>query len=111
MNNTLLQIMTTDSFFRFTDVLVRGGVENARVLVDMAKAIGGIAAFLYISKRIYEQLIADNPISLLPLLRPFAFVLIITFWGPFVQLLMVPTKGLTKISESVYADKKHIVAA
>ena len=110
MNNTLLQIMTTDSFFRFTDVLVRGGVENARVLVDMARAIGGIATFLYISKRIYEQLIADNPISMLPLLRPFALVLVITFWGPFVNLLMVPTKGLTKLSEAVYANKKHIVA-
>lgn len=110
MNNTLLQIMTTDSFFRFTDMLVRGGIENARVLVDMARAIGGIATFFYISKRIYEQLIADNPISMLPLLRPFALVLVITFWGPFVNLLMVPTKGLTKLSEAVYADKKHIVA-
>ena len=107
----LLQVITTNDFFRFTDVLVQGGLDNAQLLVNMAKAIGGIAAFLYISKRIYEQLIADNPISLLPLLRPFAFVLIITFWGPFIQLLMVPTKGLTKISESVYADKKHIVAA
>ncbi len=107
----LLQVISTNDFFRFTDVLVQGGLDNAQLLVNMAKAIGGIAAFLYISKRIYEQLIADNPISLLPLLRPFAFVLIITFWGPFVQLLMVPTKGLTKISESVYADKKHIVAA
>jgi conjugative transposon TraJ protein len=102
--------MTTDSFFRFTDMLVRGGIENARVLVDMARAIGGIATFFYISKRIYEQLIADNPISMLPLLRPFALVLVITFWGPFVNLLMVPTKGLTKLSEAVYADKKHIVA-
>jgi conjugative transposon TraJ protein len=110
MNHMLLQIMNTDSFFRFTDVLVNGGIENARVLVDMARAIGGIATFFYISKRIYEQLIADNPISMLPLLRPFALVLVITFWGPFVNLLMVPTKGLTKLSEAVYADKKHIVA-
>jgi hypothetical protein len=47
---------------------------------------------------------------MLPLLRPFALVLVITFWGPFVNLLMVPTKGLTKLSEAVYADKKHIVA-
>jgi len=107
----LLQVITTNDFFSFTDVLVQGGLDNARLLVNMARAIGGIAAFLYISKRIYEQLIADNPISLLPLLRPFALVLVITFWGPFVQLLMVPTKGLTRLSEAIYADKKHIVAA
>ena len=106
----LLQVITTRNFFDFTDVLIRGGLDNARLLVNMARAIGGIAAFLYISKRIYEQLIADNPISLLPLLRPFALVLVISFWGPFVQLLMVPTKGLTKLSEAIYADKKHIVA-
>jgi len=106
----LLQVITTKNFFDFTDVLIRGGLDNARLLVNMARAIGGIAAFLYISKRIYEQLIADNPISLLPLLRPFALVLVISFWGPFVQLLMVPTKGLTKLSEAVYADKKHLVA-
>jgi len=106
----LLQVISTSDFFAFTDVLIQGGLDNARLLVNMARAIGGIAAFFYISKRIYEQLIADNPISLLPLLRPFALVLVISFWGPFVQLLMVPTKGLTKLSESIYADKKHIVA-
>lgn len=105
----LLQVITTDSFFTFTDFLINSGIGHARILVDMARAIGGIAAFLYISKRIYEQLIADNPISLLPLLRPFALVLVITFWGPFVNLLLVPTKGLTNLSEAVYADKKHIV--
>lgn len=105
----LLQVISTGNFFSFTDFLVDSGVSHARILVDMARAIGGIAAFFYISKRIYEQLIADNPVSILPLLRPFALVLVITFWGPFVNLLLVPTKGLTKLSESVYADKKHIV--
>ena len=106
----LLQVISTSDFFAFTDVLIQGGLDNARLLVNMARGIGGIAAFFYISKRIYEQLIADNPISLLPLLRPFALVLVISFWGPFVQLLMVPTKGLTKLSEAIYADKKNIVA-
>ncbi|WP_320113227.1 hypothetical protein [Draconibacterium orientale] len=105
----LLQVLTTNDFFAFTDTLVDSGVNHARILVDMARAIGGIAAFFYIAKRIYEQLIADNPVSLLPLLRPFALVLVITFWGPFVNLLLAPTKGLTHLSEAVYADKKHIV--
>lgn len=105
----LLQVLSTNDFFSFTDFLVLQGVNHARVLVDMARAIGGIAAFFYISKRIYEQLIADNPVSILPLLRPFALVLVITFWGPFVNLLLAPTKGLTKLSEAVYADKKHVV--
>ena len=105
----LLQVLTTNDFFAFTDALVDSGVNHARILVDMARAIGGIAAFFYISKRIYEQLIADNPVSILPLLRPFALVLVITFWGPFVNLLLAPTKGLTHLSEAVYADKKHIV--
>ena len=105
----LLQVLTTNDFFAFTDTLVDSGVNHARILVDMARAIGGIAAFFYISKRIYEQLIADNPVSILPLLRPFALVLVITFWGPFVNLLLAPTKGLTHLSEAVYADKKHIV--
>ena len=106
----LLQVISTNDFFAFTDVLIQGGLDNARLLVNMARAIGGIAAFFYISKRIYEQLIADNPISILPLLRPFALVLVISFWGSFVQLLMVPTKGLTELSEAIYADNKQIVA-
>ncbi|AHW62134.1 Bacteroides conjugative transposon TraJ protein [Draconibacterium orientale] len=105
----ILQVITTNDFFAFTDTLVDSGVNHARILVDMARAIGGIAAFFYIAKRIYEQLIADNPVSILPLLRPFALVLVITFWGPFVNLLLAPTKGLTHLSEAVYADKKHIV--
>ncbi|RUT78962.1 hypothetical protein [Ancylomarina longa] len=106
----ILQILTTNDFFAFTDSLVESGINQARLLVDMARAIGGIAAFFYISKRIYEELIVDNPISLLPLLRPFAFVLVLSFWGVFVNLLMVPTKGLSSLSEAIYADKKHIVA-
>ena len=105
----LLQVITTRDFFTFTDFLVSSGISHANVLINMARAIGGIAAFFYISKRIYEQLIADNPVYILPLLRPFALLLVITFWGPFVNLLMVPTKGLTNLSEAVYADKKHIV--
>ena len=106
----ILQILTTNEFFAFTDSLVESGINQARLLVDMARAIGGIAAFFYISKRIYEELIVDNPISLLPLLRPFAFVLVLSFWGVFVNLLMVPTKGLATLSEAIYADKKDLVA-
>ena len=105
----LLQVLSTNDFFSFTDFLVLQGVNHARVLVDLARVIGGIAAFFYISKRIYEQLIADNPVYILPLLRPFALVLVITFWGPFVNLLLAPTKGLTELSEAVYVDEKHIV--
>lgn len=106
----LLQAITTRGFFSFTDTLISAGVDQAGLLVDMARAIGGIAAFFYISKRIYEQLVADNPVSILPLLRPFALVMVITFWGPFVNLLMAPTKGLTHLSEQIYADKKELVA-
>ena len=105
----ILQVLTTNDFFAFTDSLVSSGINHAKLLVDMARALGGIAAFFYISKRIYEELIADNPISLLPLLRPFAFVLVLSFWGVFINLLMVPTKGLSSLSEAIYADKKHIV--
>nr|WP_321411532.1 hypothetical protein [uncultured Carboxylicivirga sp.] len=101
--------MNLEDFFAFTELLIDAGISHARLLVDMARAIGGIAAFLYISKRIFEQLIADNPIMILPLLRPFSLVLVITFWGPFVKLLMVPTNGLTQLSEAIYADRQQLV--
>lgn len=106
----ILQVLSSNDFFAFTDSLIDSGIDNAALLVDMARAIGGIAAFFYISKRIYEELIVDSPISILPLLRPFAFVLVLSFWGVFVNLLMVPTKGLANLSDQIYADKKHIVA-
>ncbi|MCU4176972.1 hypothetical protein [Carboxylicivirga sp. N1Y90] len=101
--------MNIENFFVFTDNLIQIGIEHARLLVDMARAIGGIAAFLFIAKRIFEQLIADNPILILPLLRPFAFVLVITFWGPFVHLLLSPTKGLTYLSEEIYSNQQEHV--
>ena len=102
--------MNIQNFFVFTDTLIQSGLDHASLLVDMARAIGGIAAFLYISKRIFEQLIADNPIMILPLLRPFALVLVISFWSPFVHLLMVPTQGLTALSEEIYNDRREQVA-
>lgn len=101
--------MNIENFFAFTDALIQSGIDNARILVDMARAIGGIAAFLYISKRIFEQLIADNPIMILPLLRPFALVLVITFWGAFINLLIAPTRGLTHLSEQMYTSRQDEV--
>jgi hypothetical protein len=102
--------MNIEHFFAFTDSLIATGIDHARLLVDMARAIGGIAAFLYIAKRIFEQLIVDNPIMILPLLRPFALVLVITFWGAFVQILMVPTQGLTQLSEVLYTNQQPLVS-
>jgi hypothetical protein len=102
--------MNIDNFFAFTDSLIQTGIDHARLLVDMARAIGGIAAFLYIAKRIFEQLIADNPIMILPLLRPFALVLVITFWGTFIQLLLVPTQGLTHLSDAIYSSQQPLVS-
>ncbi|WP_439185420.1 hypothetical protein [Carboxylicivirga taeanensis] len=102
--------MNIEHFFEFTNSLIQTGIDHARLLVDMARAIGGIAAFLFIAKRIFEQLIADNPIVLLPLLRPFALVLVITFWGAFIQLLLVPTQGLTYLSEEIYNGQQPLVA-
>ncbi len=102
--------MDLQDFFDFTELLIDAGIDNARLLVELARAIGGIAALLYISKRIFEQLIADNPIMILPLLRPFALLLVITFWGPFIKLLMVPTNGLTQLSEEIYADRQELVS-
>jgi len=102
--------MNIENFFEFTDGLIQIGIDHARLLVDMARAIGGIAAFLYIAKRIFEQLIADNPIMILPLLRPFALVLVITFWGAFIQLLLVPTQGLTHLSEEIYSSQQSRVS-
>jgi len=102
--------MNIENFFDFTDGLIQIGIDHARLLVDMARAIGGIAAFLFIAKRIFEQLIADNPIMLLPLLRPFALVLVLTFWGTFIQLLLVPTQGLTHLSEEIYSSQQSTVS-
>ena len=102
--------MDLQDFFDFTELLIDAGIDNARLLVELARAIGGIAALLFIAKRIFEQLIADNPIMILPLLRPFALVLVITFWGPFIKLLMVPTNGLTQLSEEIYADRQELVS-
>ncbi|WP_430817211.1 hypothetical protein [Carboxylicivirga sp. RSCT41] len=102
--------MNIENFFEFTDGLIQIGIEHARLLVDMARAIGGIAAFLYIAKRIFEQLIADNPVMILPLLRPFALVLVITFWGAFIQILLVPTQGLTQLSEAIYHNQQPVVS-
>ncbi len=102
--------MNIENFFAFTDSLIQTGIDHARLLVDMARAIGGIAAFLFIAKRIFEQLIADNPIVLLPLLRPFALVLVISFWGAFIQILLVPTQGLTHLSEEIYNGQQPLVS-
>ena len=53
-------------------------------LIGVSMAIGGIAALLYITYRVWQSIARAEPIDVFPLLRPFAIGLCILLFHPLV---------------------------
>lgn len=56
-------------------------------LIGAGRAIGGLAALLYISARVWHQIAAAEPIDFYPLMRPFALGMAITLFPAFIAVI------------------------
>ena len=77
-------------------------LQNWNSFVDVAVALGACFALLYFSMKAYELMTGDKEFQILPLLRPFALLMIILNWGSFVALVNVPTKLMSEEASKDY---------
>ncbi|MDE3744039.1 hypothetical protein [Maribacter polysaccharolyticus] len=66
-----------------------------------ARSLVALLMVMYFSVKGYGIMVGDTDVDILPLARPFALLLVILFWGPFVNLLEVPLKAIEKTGEDI----------
>ncbi|MGV8135049.1 MAG: hypothetical protein AB2L20_07535 [Mangrovibacterium sp.] len=59
--------------------------------IDLARVLAGLMALLAFAGRSYGMMTGEQKWDILPLLRPFGLLMIILYWGPFVQIVSFPT--------------------
>lgn len=82
----------------YKDVLL----QNWNAFTDVAVALGGCFALLYFSLKAYELMTGDKEFQILPLLRPFALLMLIINWGSFISIINVPTDYMAQTAAQDY---------
>ncbi len=59
--------------------------------IDLARVLAGLMTLLAFAGKSYRMMAGEEKWDILPLLRPFGLLMIILYWGPFVQLVSFPT--------------------
>lgn len=57
-----------------------------------ARSLVALLMVLFFGVKAYGIMVGDSEVEILPLARPFALLLVILFWGPFVNLIEAPLK-------------------
>lgn len=59
--------------------------------IDLARVLAGLMTLLAFAGKSYRMMAGEEKWDILPLLRPFSLLMIILYWGPFVQIVSFPT--------------------
>lgn len=66
----------------------------------------GIMMLFYLGKKAYDLMTGDNKLTLLPLLRPFIFFLIVANWSAFVVGINAPLVALENVAKTQFDNKR-----
>lgn len=77
-------------------------LQNWNAFTDIAVALAGCFALLHFALKAYELMTGDKEFQILPLLRPFALLMIIINWGAFISLIDVPMKYMAETAAEDY---------
>jgi hypothetical protein len=70
--------------------------------VKLAQAIAGIFAYFYIAARLYPIIAAEEKLSIVPLLRPFALGLAIMLWSDVVNIVRIPGNSFEQAAQNEF---------
>lgn len=85
--------------------------DSLSVFTADAQALMAIFMILYFSNKIYGMMVGDQPLEIMPLLRPFGLALVVMFWGYFVDLINVPGQVITETARNMLDDEIEEVDA
>jgi conjugative transposon TraJ protein len=99
MNTTYIQLQEMIAKL-YNDML-----PTAFQMTAVGQGLAGIAALMYIFFRIWPVLAGREPLDLFPLLRPFAFMLLLLFYQPFIFVLGEVLQPIGNATGKLYADQ------
>lgn len=71
----------------------------------IAKTIAAILALIYFGSEAYKIMLGEKQFEVMPLLRPFGILLIIMFWGSFLNGLDAPLNQIHGAGKQMYLNK------
>jgi hypothetical protein len=85
--------------------------DHLSVFLNDAQALTAIFMLLYFGIKAYGMMVADEPLQIMPLLRPFALAMVIIFWTSFIDLINYPMEYISAKSQGMFQDRIAVVDA
>jgi hypothetical protein len=85
--------------------------DHLSVFLADAQALTAIFMLLYFGIKAYGMMTADEPLQIMPLLRPFALAMVIIFWSNFIDTINYPMEYITAKSQGMFRDRISAVDA
>lgn len=95
-NTKTLQYLQGDGVYESGIMtFLKGAKDSIWVHFDLfitdAKALSAIFMIIFFAIKSYEMMAGDKQLEIMPLLKPFGLSMIILWWGPFTQMIALPT--------------------
>lgn len=79
--------------------------DHLSVFINDAQALMAVFMLLYFAVKAYQMIVADEPLQIMPLLRPFALAMVVIFWGHFIDLINYPGQYITDKSRGMFSNR------
>lgn len=73
-----------------------------------SQALAAAFMLMYFGLESFKMMSGDKKLEIIPLLRPFAFGLILMLWNPFIETISYPGEVLTATSKSMFKTRIYI---
>ncbi len=80
-----------DGMMHFLQVMKASIWGSYDTFIADAQALAAIFMIIFFSLKAYEMMSGDKQLEIMPLLRPFALVMVILWWGTFTRVVAWPT--------------------
>lgn len=70
-----------------------------------SQALAAAFMLMYFGLESFKMMSGDKKLEIIPLLRPFAFGLILMLWNPFIETISYPGEVLTATSKSMFENQ------
>lgn len=93
----------------FMDELRQSILPIFDIFITDAKAIAAVFMIIFFALKSYEMMSGDKKLEIMPLLRPFGLVMVILWWGTFVQIIAYPMDMIAeKAKEKVNLEQEKV---
>lgn len=93
----------------FVEELRKAIIPIFDVFIKDAQALAAVFMIIFFALKSYEMMSGDKQLEVMPLLRPFGLLMIIIWWGTFVQIVAYPTEVIArKAKEKFFIEQEKV---